>query len=210
MGPETRARYTRIEPRAATSCEGPRGQTEEGRCRHSCPPAGPRPPDLLTLAGTLGWASEQFSWAGKLEAEGYRHSPHPHSAPLQGKLRELAEQASGLGAGMGPGGWGSWHQAVTLVESQYMKGAFPPHLQFPYPGPGFLPQGKYPFSDLPSSSPLTSTAVLTHPNLQATCTKLKSKLRSLSPDLPTSLSSLPPFPQESPNKAHVHGKRLWL
>lgn len=30
---------------------------------------------------------------------------------------------------MGHGGWGSWHQAVTLVESQYMNDAFFPHLQ---------------------------------------------------------------------------------
>lgn len=53
-------------------------------------------------------------------------SPHPHSAPVQGKLREPAEQASGLWAGMRPGVWGSQQQAVTLVESQCVKGAFLP------------------------------------------------------------------------------------
>lgn len=55
------------------------------------------------------------------------------------QVEELAGQGSALGAGMGPGAWGSWHQAVTLVESQCMKGAFPPHLQSLCPGHGFLP-----------------------------------------------------------------------
>ena len=65
---------------------------------------------------------------------------------------------------MGNGSRGSWHQAVTLAESQYMMGAFPPGPQSPHPGPGFLPQGKCPFRDLPFSSPLASAAALPHPN----------------------------------------------
>lgn len=55
-------------------------------------------PDLLTLFGTLGRASEQFSLRRELEAERCHCSPHPHSAPVQGKLKVEGTSRAGIWA----------------------------------------------------------------------------------------------------------------
>lgn len=89
--------------------------------------------------GRQGRQSEQVSWAGELETEGRQHPPYLYPPPLHAQLKEMAGQVSGQGAGIEKGDWGCWHPAVTLIEFQYMKGAFPLHPQSPYFGPGFLP-----------------------------------------------------------------------
>lgn len=57
-GAGRKARYTRIQPRAATSCEEPgRGRVSGGVMKGTIVPLpAPWPPDVLSLAGTSGQA----------------------------------------------------------------------------------------------------------------------------------------------------------
>ena len=115
---------------------------------------------------------------------------HLYPSPLHRKLRELAGQASAPGVGK----WGSWHQAVTLVESQYKKGAFPPQPLSPH----ILVLASFPKESIHSMAfPFPLLSFLTHRNLQAICIKVQSKLRSPSHHVPNtpSCSLCPNGPQ---------------
>lgn len=55
--------------------------------------------------------------------------PFPTSAPSSSPQEHEGASWQHLGRSWEKaGGWGSWHQAVIWAESQYMKGAFPPHI----------------------------------------------------------------------------------
>lgn len=84
-------------------------------------------PDFLTLAGTSGQAERAVLLGQGPGGRGCHRSPRLHPPPPHRNMRELAGSIWARSWDKA-GGWGGWHQAVIWAESQYMKGAFPPHI----------------------------------------------------------------------------------